>query len=112
MVPSGSGDQNAVDGLGDEDAEVTGWSEEGYSWTPDYSWLLATVSTVVPNDSGDQYAVDLVDEDAEVTGWSEEGYSWTPDYSWLLATVSTVVPNVSGGQYAVDLIDEDAEVTV
>ena len=31
VVPSGSRDQNAVDGLGDEDAEVTGWSEEGYS---------------------------------------------------------------------------------
>ena len=22
---------------GDEDAEVSGWSEEGYSWTPGYS---------------------------------------------------------------------------
>ena len=31
VMPSGSRDQNAVDGLGDEDAEVTGWSKEGYS---------------------------------------------------------------------------------
>ena len=73
---------------------------------PDYSWLLATVSTVVPNDSGAQYEVDLVNEDAEVTGWSEEGYSWTPDYNIYWGA------NVSGGQYAVDLIGEEAEVTV
>ena len=44
--------------------------------------LLATVSTVVSNGPGDQYAVDLVDDDAEVGDWSEEGYSWTPGYSF------------------------------
>ena len=61
---------------GDEDVEVSGWSEEGYSW------LLTTVSTAVSNGPGDQYAVDLVDDDAEAGDWSEEGYSWTPGYSF------------------------------
>ena len=61
VMPSGSRDQNAVDGLGDEDAEVTGWSEEGYSWTPDYNIYWGA------NVSGGQYAVDLIGEEAEVT---------------------------------------------
>ena len=72
---------------------VTSWSEERSSLTPD-SWPLATVSTVVPSGSGDQYAVDeLGSEDAEVTGWSEEGFSLTNDsrlpYLLCRATLSS-----------------------